>query len=89
MKKETQPITAPLFNIARFAERVATYVQGKGYFTTSIRQENALVHKLLGKSPTLAIDIGGNIGEYSAEIRRRNPNAEDILLNLQQLTLKS
>jgi FkbM family methyltransferase len=69
-------ITAPLFKIARFAERVAAYAQGKGYGTASIRQENALVHKLLGKSPTLAIDIGGNVGEYTAEIRRRNPNAE-------------
>lgn len=67
-------ITAPLFKIARFAERFAAYAQGKGY--TSIKQENALVLKLLGKSPTLAIDIGGNIGDYTAEIRRRNPNAE-------------
>ena len=68
--------TAPLFKVARFVERVAAYAQGKGYGSATIRQENALVHKLLGKSPTLAIDIGGNVGNYTAEIRRRNPNTE-------------
>lgn len=57
-------------------ERVAAYAQGKGYGTSSIRQENALVHKLLNRQPQLAIDIGGNIGEYTAEVRRRNPLAE-------------
>jgi len=74
--KKHKKITAPIFKFARFTERVAAFAQGKGYGTASIRQENALVHKLLGKSPTLAIDIGGNIGEYTAEIRRRNPKAE-------------
>ena len=76
MENKYTGITSPLFKIARFAERVAAYAQGKGYGTASIRQENALVHKLLGKSPTLAVDIGGNLGEYTAEIKRRNPNAE-------------
>ena len=69
-------ITKPLFNLARLTERIAAYAQGKGYGTASIRQENTLVRKLLGKNPKLAIDIGGNVGEYTAEIRRRNPNAE-------------
>lgn len=72
----TQSNNNPLFKLARLAERIAAYAQGKGYGTASIKQENELVHKLLGKTPTLAIDIGGNIGEYTAEIRRRNPNAE-------------
>lgn len=77
MKKDTlASITDPLFRLARFSERVAAYAQGKGYGTASIRQENQLVHKLLNKKPELAIDIGGNIGEYTAEIRRRNPSTE-------------
>ena len=71
-----QQLIVPLFKLARLAERATAYVQGKGYGTASIRQENALVQKLLGKNPILAIDIGGHIGEYTAEIRRRNPNAE-------------
>jgi FkbM family methyltransferase len=75
--KQTQHTKArPLFNLASLAEIVAAYVQGKGYGTSSIRQENDLVLKQLGKSPALAIDIGGNIGEYTAEIRRRNPGTE-------------
>jgi FkbM family methyltransferase len=69
-------ITTPLFRLAKFIERVAAYLQGKGYGSASIRQENELVHKLLNKKPVLAIDIGCNIGEYTAEIRRRNPSAE-------------
>lgn len=68
--------TAPLLKLARLAERVAAYAQGKGYGTASIKKENELVHKLLGKKPNIAIDIGGNIGEYTAELRRRNPNLE-------------
>lgn len=35
-----------------------------------------MVNKFLNKSPLLAVDIGGNVGEYSAEIRRRNPQTE-------------
>jgi FkbM family methyltransferase len=69
-------ITTPLLKLARLVERIAAYAQGKGYGTASIEKENELVRKLLGKSPTLAIDIGANIGEYTAEIRRLNPNAE-------------
>jgi FkbM family methyltransferase len=57
----------------RFLERSAAFVQGKGYGTASIKKENAFVQKLLGYSPELAIDIGGNVGDYSAELRRRHP----------------
>ena len=84
-------ITNSLFNLARLVERIAASAQGKGYGATSIRQENKLVHKLLGKSPTLAIDIGGNIGEYTAELRRCNQNTEIHIFepsatNIQKLT---
>lgn len=62
--------------MARFTEKVAAYIQGKGYSANSIEQESKLAHELLGKSPELVIDIGGNVGEYTAEIRRLNPNTE-------------
>ncbi len=65
-----------LFNLARFFEKLAAYLQGKGYGSASIKQENYLVRKLLNKKARLAIDIGANIGEYTAEIRKYNPNAE-------------
>lgn len=74
--KPTASIAARLLKTARFVERVAAYAQGKGCGTASIKQENELVHKLLRKKPRIAIDIGGNIGEYTAELRRRNPNVE-------------
>jgi len=69
-------ITSSILAIARLVERIATYTQGKGYGKASIKQENRLVHKLLQKRPELVLDIGGNIGAYTAEIRRLNPNAE-------------
>jgi FkbM family methyltransferase len=68
--------TAPVFRLARFIERWAAYAQGKGYGSTTIKKENQLVRKILNKQIALAVDIGGNVGEYTAEIRRLNPQAE-------------
>ena len=76
MQKRYRSKIAPLFNLARLIEKLAAYAQGKGYGSSTIRQENSLIQKLSNKTPELAIDIGGNIGDYTAEIRRRNPKAE-------------
>jgi FkbM family methyltransferase len=85
--------TKLIFKLARFAQRLAAYAQGKGYGTATIRQENSLCHELLNKTPNLAIDIGGNIGEYTAELRFRNPNLEihtfePSLLNIEKLKIR-
>ncbi len=72
---ETQILTAPLFRLARFLERLCARVQGKGYGKKSIQQEFRSVKNLLRKDPRIAVDIGGNVGEYSAEIRRCSPDA--------------
>lgn len=71
-------LTLPLvfFKCLDVLERVAAYAQGKGYGSTTIRQEVKLLHQLLGIRPNLAIDIGGNVGEYTAELRRKNPSLE-------------
>lgn len=69
-------ITKPILKIAKHIERLAALAQGKGYGSTTISQENKLVQKLLKEKPQLAIDIGGNVGEYTAELRRRNPDLE-------------
>lgn len=69
-------ISSLIFKAARLLEKSAYYAQGKGYGSATIKQENKLVHQFLKNAPALAIDIGGNIGEYSAELRRRNPNLE-------------
>jgi FkbM family methyltransferase len=55
---------------------VAAYAQGKGYGSATINQEVKLLLQSLDKTPDLAIDIGGNIGEYTAELRRRHPHLE-------------
>ena len=51
-------------------------IQGKGYGTATIKKEIELIHKLSGRIPEIAIDIGGNIGEYTAELRRLSSNLE-------------
>lgn len=67
-----------LFKGARFAERLAAKIQGKGYGAATIKQEYKILSGLLKlkHGPMLAIDIGGNVGDYSAEIRRFHPDAE-------------
>lgn len=65
-----------IFRLLRIVERKAAFCQGKGYGSATIRQEIKLVHELLGKSPALAIDIGGNVGDYTAELRRMNKELE-------------
>jgi FkbM family methyltransferase len=62
--------------LAKHIEDIAQKIEGKGYGSATIQQENELVHKLLGREPNIAIDIGGNVGEYTAELRKRNPNLE-------------
>jgi len=57
-------------------ERWAARVQGKGFGATSIREEIHLATSLPGFTPRLAMDIGGNIGNYTAELRSRFPDLE-------------
>jgi FkbM family methyltransferase len=57
-------------------ELISAYLQGKSYGTSTIRNEVKLVQLVLKRTPQLAIDIGGNIGEYTAELRKRNPNCD-------------
>jgi len=65
-----------IFKISQQLERISAYLQGKGYGSTTISEEVRLIQLILGKTPQLAIDIGGNIGEYTAELRKKNPECE-------------
>ena len=65
-----------LYKYLNRIECKTAYAQGKGYGTATIKQEVKLVLQLLKENPVLAIDIGGNIGEYTAELRRTNPSLE-------------
>jgi FkbM family methyltransferase len=64
------------FRLVHLLERIAAYIQGKGYGSATIAQEVKLLQQLLGREPQLAIDIGGNVGAYTGELRRRNPKLE-------------
>jgi FkbM family methyltransferase len=72
------PLTVPtsIFKLINGLERIAAYAQGKGYGSATMEQEVRLVQRLLQTQPKLAIDIGGNVGNYTAELRKRNPSLE-------------
>lgn len=64
------------FRVLNLFERSAAYMQGKGYGAATIEREVGLLQSFLKSPPKLAIDIGGNVGNYAAELRRRNPRLE-------------
>jgi FkbM family methyltransferase len=74
--KSNASTTRLLFRCFGVLERRCGYGQGKGYGTATIRREVAFVRKLLGRRPALAVDIGGNIGDYTAELARNAPDLE-------------
>ncbi|MFN4276647.1 MAG: FkbM family methyltransferase [Ferrovibrio sp.] len=55
---------------------MAARAQGKGYSSATLEQEIALLQSPLKPPPALAIDIGGNVGDYTAELRKRNAALE-------------
>ena len=57
-------------------ENIAAVIQGKGFGAASIEHEVNACFQLLNRAPRLVIDIGGNIGDYTAELRRRGPDIE-------------
>ncbi len=68
-----------IYDALGFFEKKLAKAQGKGYGSNSITSEITSVRKLLGHShPSLCIDIGGNIGDYSAGLRKHFPDAQII-----------
>ena len=49
-------------------EKISAYLQGKGYGSNSTYLEAFYVLKLLNASPKIAVDIGGNVGDYSSSL---------------------
>lgn len=62
--------------LAGTVEQLAAQAQGKGWGTATIEHEVACMHQLLGREPQLAVDVGGNVGDYAAALRARNPTLE-------------
>ena len=65
-----------IFSAFRLLEKISAYAQGKGYGAGTIRQEVSAAFKKLPVAPKLAIDVGGNVGKYSQELRHRYAGLE-------------
>lgn len=59
-----------------FVERQAAMAQGKGYGSVTVEQETDRVLRFVAGVPRLAIDIGGNVGAYTAALRKRHSQLE-------------
>ena len=64
------PVLAPQ------VEQLAAYIQGKGFGASTIEHECQMIKQLVTHDPLLVIDIGGNVGDYAAVLRREYPLSE-------------
>jgi FkbM family methyltransferase len=67
--------SATLFKLLERVEGLAARAQGKGY-ETSMAREVELLRSVVPRAPSLALDIGGNVGEYTAQLRKVAPQVE-------------
>lgn len=65
-----------IFKVAAIIEKRSAGFQGKGYGGKTVALEVRSCAKLLRRAPTLAVDIGGNIGDYTAALRATFPALE-------------
>lgn len=64
------------FYFFKYLENIGSIAQGKGIGSVSISNEVEFALKILGHEPTLVVDIGANVGDYTAEILRKSPSSE-------------
>lgn len=64
-----------IYKVLSKVEQICAKYQGKGWGASTITQEINSVSKFLNK-PKLAIDIGGNVGEYADQLRQKFANLE-------------
>ena len=79
-----------LFRVGRGLERRGAWLQGKGFGYATIDQQVQAVLEVLDGPLTLAVDIGANVGEYAAALKRAKPPVEihafePAALNLEKL----
>jgi FkbM family methyltransferase len=67
-----------VYRSAYTLEKLSAFAQGKGYGSRSIRQEIAVFRRMVKSSnpQLLMIDIGGNIGDYTCNLRKNFKQAE-------------
>lgn len=77
-----------------FIERVAAYLLGKGWGSSTVEKEFAAALSLLdGKKLELCVDIGGNKGAYTEQIIKQAPSCDVVVFepaktNVDTLSLK-
>ena len=81
------------FHFFSLVERTAARLQGKGYGSATIEKEIACIAGLLKHKPSYVLDIGGNVGNYTAEICKLWPGVfvhifEPSPTNLPKLRLR-
>lgn len=64
------------YDAMSFLEKLVHYARGQGYASANTAREVAAVLALGPHVPKLAIDVGGNVGNYTAELRRQRPDLE-------------
>jgi len=71
-------------------ERFCQYLQGKGYGASSINSEVKSIKKLLksDENVRIAIDIGGNIGDYTEALIKAFPGIEIHTFEPSKLNIK-
>jgi FkbM family methyltransferase len=62
--------------LAQSIESMASLAQGKGYNYTNMKEEIIALSALTRRDPLLAIDIGGNIGDYTSNLIKIFPGIE-------------
>jgi FkbM family methyltransferase len=67
-----------VYKSAYALEKLSAFAQGKGFGSKSVRQEIAISKRMLkfSSSQLLMIDIGGNIGDYTYNLRKNFKQAE-------------
>jgi FkbM family methyltransferase len=90
-RKFNGPAARFVFRLCQIIQQRSAYAQGKGYGTATIEREVRLMQNILGRKPKLAIDIGGNVGDYTAELLQGTPDVEVHIfepspLNIDKLT---
>jgi FkbM family methyltransferase len=67
-----------VYKSAYALEKLSAFAQGKGFGSKSVRQEIAVFKKMLrfSSSQLLMIDIGGNVGDYTYNLRKNFKQAE-------------
>lgn len=72
----TEAFEQECFRQLAAAQHALAFVRGQGYGTATIAAEVATLARFLAAPPALAVDIGGNVGDYTAALRARWPAIE-------------